>query len=272
MGTPTEPLTAEALQRALHELLTHRASGALVVVEVVNTVDSTNAQLLSEAKNADGHFLIARQQTAGVGRRGAAWQSPPSGNLYLSYCFHTSQPLSLVSLLPLAFGVEIAQELESKLAISIQLKWPNDLYVDGKKCGGMLLETKTLQDGITAVVVGVGVNVSSHPSEELLGRPVTSLQSSHKEPVLLKEVALAVMRAIVLVSDLPSADVSKRLKRQWPERDLLLNKEVCVSQSAGNEVRGIAKGIAEDGGLYVDCGGRMETFYAGEVSLGHIGH
>ena len=90
--------------------------------------------------------------------------------------------------------------------------------------------------------------------------------------MLLKGVALAVMRAIVLVSDLPSADVSKRLKRQWPERDLLLNKEVCVSQSAGNDVRGVAKGIAEDGGLYVDCGGRIETFYAGEVSLGHIGH
>ena len=272
MTTSKEPLTAEVLQRALHPHVTQRASGVLAVVEVVDTVDSTNAQLLSEATSADGQFLIARQQTAGVGRRGATWQSPPSGNLYLSYCFHTSQPLSLVSILPLAFGVEIARELESELAISIQLKWPNDLYLDGKKCGGMLLETKALQDGVTAVVVGVGVNVSSHPSEELLGRPVTSLQSGHNKPVLIKEVALAVMRAIILVADLPSADIYNRLRRQWPQRDLLFNKEVCVSQSAGTEVRGIARGIAEDGGLQVDCGGRMETFYAGEVSLGHIGH
>jgi BirA family biotin operon repressor/biotin-[acetyl-CoA-carboxylase] ligase len=271
MTTFTEPLTAVALQRALHEHLTQSGCGALAAVEVVDTVDSTNAQLLSEAAGSSAHFLIARQQTAGVGRRGGSWQSPPSGNLYLSYCFHTPQPLAVVSLLPLAFAVEIASELESKLGISIQLKWPNDLYLDGKKCGGMLLETKTLQDGVTAVVIGVGVNVASHPNEELLGRPVTSLQSGRHEPVVLEDVALAVMRAIILVSGLQFSDISNLLRGRWPERDFLLNKEVCVSQSAGAEVRGVAKGIAGDGGLRVDCGGRMETFYAGEVSLGHVG-
>lgn len=271
MTTSTEALNAEVLQRALREQLTLSESGLFAAVEVVDTVDSTNAQLLSEAAGSDAHFLIARQQTAGVGRRGGTWQSPPSGNLYLSYCFHTSQPLSVVSLLPLTFGVGIARELESTLGICIQLKWPNDLYLDGKKCGGMLLETKTMQDGVTAVVVGVGINVASHPNEELLGRPVTALQSTCQETVVLEDVALAVMRAIIAVSDLSATDITNCLRRQWPERDFLLNKEVCVSQSAGIDVRGVAKGVAEDGGLKVDCGGRMEVFYAGEVSLGHVG-
>ena len=270
MTTSIEALSAEVLQRALREKLIRSESGSFAAVEVVDTVDSTNAQLLSEAAGSDAHFLIALQQTAGVGRRGGTWQSPPSGNLYLSYCFHTSQPLSVVSLLPLTFGVEIARELESTLGICIQLKWPNDLYLDGKKCGGMLLETKTIQDGVTAVVVGVGVNVASHPNEELLGRPVTALQSTRQESVVLEDVAVAVMRAIIAVSDLSTADITNCLRRQWPERDFLLNKEVCVSQSAGIDVRGVAKGVAEDGGLKVDCGGRMEIFYAGEVSLGHV--
>lgn len=271
MTTSTEALNAELLQRALREQLTQSKSGSFAAVEIVDTIDSTNTQLLSEAASSDAHFLIARQQTAGVGRRGGIWQSPPSGNLYLSYCFHTAQPLSVVSLLPLAFGVEIARRLELKLGTCIQLKWPNDLYLDGKKCGGMLLETKTIQEGVTAVVVGVGVNVASHPNEELLGRPVTALQSDRQEPVVLEDVALAVMQAIIAVSDLSYADITNCLRRQWPERDFLLNKEVCVSQSAGISVRGVAKGIAEDGGLQVDCGGRMEVFYAGEVSLGHVG-
>lgn len=270
MTTSTEALNAEVLQRALREQLTRSESGSFAAVEVVETVDSTNAQLLSEAAGSNAHFLIALQQTAGVGRRGGTWQSPPSGNLYLSYCFHTSHPLSVVSLLPLTFGVEIARELESTLGICIQLKWPNDLYLDGKKCGGVLLETKTIQDGVTAVVVGVGVNVTSHPNEELLGRPVTALQSTRQESVVLEDVALAVMRAIIAVSDLSTADITNCLRHQWPERDFLLNKEVCVSQSAGIDVRGVAKGIAVDGGLQVDCGGRMEIFYAGEVSLGHV--
>ena len=271
MTTSTHALNAELLQRALREQLARSESGSFATVEVVDTIDSTNAQLLSEAVGSDAHFLIARQQTAGVGRRGGIWQSPPSGNLYLSYCFHTSQPLSVVSLLPLTFGVEIARELESKLGTCIQLKWPNDLYLDGKKCGGMLLETKMMQDGVTAIVIGVGVNVASHPNEELLGRPVTALQSDRQEPVALDDVALAVMRAIIAVSDLSAVDITNCLRRQWPERDFLLNKEVCVSQSTGIGVRGVAKGIAEDGGLQVDCGGRMEVFYAGEVSLGHVG-
>lgn len=270
MTTSTEALNAEVLQRALREQLTRSESGSFAAVEVVDTVDSTNAQLLSEAAGSNAHFLIALQQTAGVGRRGGTWQSPPSGNLYLSYCFHTPQPLSVVSLLPLTFGVEIARELESTLGICIQLKWPNDLYLDGKKCGGMLLETKTMQDGVTAVVVGVGVNVASHPNEELLGRPVTALQSTRQESVVLEDVALAVMRAIIAVSNLSTADITNCLRHQWPERDFLFNKAVCVSQSAGIDVRGVAKGIAVDGGLQVDCGGRMEIFYAGEVSLGHV--
>ena len=124
---------------------------------------------------------------------------------------------------------------------------------------------------VTAVVVGVGVNVASHPNEELLGRPLTALQSTRQETVVLEDVALAVMRAIIAVSDLSTADITNCLRRQWPERDFLLNKEVCVSQSAGIDVRGVANGVAEDGGLKVDCGGRMEVFYAGEVSLGHVG-
>ena len=271
MTSSTETLHTDPLAQTLYEQLTQSGSGSPVAIQMVDTIGSTNAQLLLEAAGSDAHFLIAREQTAGVGRRGGTWQSPPSGNLYLSYCFHTSQPLSAVSLLPLAFGVEIATELESTLGIAIQLKWPNDLYFEGKKCGGMLLETKSLQDGVTAVVVGVGINIASHPNEQLLGRPVTSLQSGRCEPVALEDVALAVMRAIMLVSDLPSADVSKRLRHQWPERDFLLNKEVCVSQPMGIEVLGVAKGIAEDGGLRVECGGRMKTFYAGEVSLGHVG-
>lgn len=241
------------------------------VIEVVDSITSTNAKLLSEAEQSAAHFLIARQQTAGVGRRGGAWQSPPSGNLYLSYCFHTTEPLSVVALLPLALGVEIALEIESKFGVSIQLKWPNDLYLNGKKFGGILLETKTLKDDVTAVVVGVGVNVANHPDEELLGRPVTSLQCAQDELIPLESVAIAVMTAIKFVSELPAIEVSDRLGNHWPSRDLLLHQGVTVSQSAGIDVRGVAKGIAKDGGLRVDCGGRVETFYAGEVSLGHVG-
>lgn len=243
------------------------------IIDVVNSIASTNAKLLSEAEQSANHFLIARQQTAGVGRRGGVWQSPPSGNLYLSYCFHTVQPLSTVALMPLAFGIEIATRVEACLGASIDIKWPNDLYLNGKKCGGILLETKSLASSAIAVVVGVGLNVASHPNEALLGRPTTCLQSTCEQKIVLSDVAHAVMTAIKDVSELSAEQLSDRLMCHWPERDFLLNKEVNVSQGGsdiGAEVRGIARGIAPDGGLRVDCNGRIETFYAGEVSLGHV--
>ena len=271
VAAPAMILDGEVLRRQFAARFAHGERGAAFTVEVVDSIPSTNARLLSNARQSASHFLIARQQTAGVGRRGGVWQSPPSGNLYLSYCFHTSLSLSVVALLPLAFGVEIAREIESVLGISIQLKWPNDLYLDGKKCGGLLLETKALEDDVMALVVGVGVNVASHPSQTLLGRPVTSLQSVLDEPISSERVAIAVMAAIKVVSELKDLEISALLTNHWSTRDLLLEQKVTVSQAAGAQVTGIARGIAADGGLQVDCGGRVETFYAGEVSLGHVG-
>ena len=268
---PNVTMDCNSLRRRFDAEWTQGEADVACVIEVVDSITSTNAKLLSEAEQSAAHFLIARQQTAGVGRRGGAWQSPPSGNLYLSYCFHTTEALSVVALLPLALGVEIALEIESKFGVSIQLKWPNDLYLNGKKFGGILLETKTLKDDVTAVVVGIGVNVANHPNEELLGRPVTSLQCASEEPIPLESVAIAVMTAIKFVSELPAIEVYDRLVSLWPSRDLLLHQPVTVSQSAGRDVRGVAKGIATDGGLRVDCGDRIETFYAGEVRLGHVG-
>ena len=273
MNDRSEFLDGALLQR---KLARQSLRGAAARVELVENIRSTNAKLISEAERADNHFLIAHQQTAGVGRRGGVWQSPPSGNLYLSYCFHTQQPLAEVALMPLAFGVEIAQGIESKFASLLSLKWPNDLYLRGKKCGGVLLDTKALANDVMAVVVGVGINVASHPDEKLLGRPTTCLQSECQEPIALFEVALAVMSAITLICELPPAEVSQRLMRQWSKRDFLLGQPVVVSQgsgAAGTTVRGVAQGIAPDGGLRIDLGDTTETFYAGDVSLGHVsGH
>ena len=93
MNDGSQFLDGASLQRTLAG---QSLRGAAARVEVVENIRSTNAKLILEAERSDNHFLIAHQQTAGVGRRGGVWQSPPSGNLYLSYCFHTQQPLSEV--------------------------------------------------------------------------------------------------------------------------------------------------------------------------------
>ena len=258
---------ATALQDQLNESIGHRAR-----VECVERLTSTNAVLKRGALESHDTFLLAGQQSMGVGRRGSAWQSPPNGNLYLSYCFHTETSLADLSLLPLAFGLAIADWVESEWAVDVKIKWPNDFFIGGEKCGGILLETVSLPDDSahqrTAVIVGVGINVESHPSYQSIDRPATALQAHVDFPVSLSRVALLVMTAVIEVCRLETTQVRRRLALYWPRRDLLLNRPVSVPMLGDGF--GIARGLSVDGGLHVEFQGVLETVYAGEVTLGHV--
>ena len=258
---------ATPLQDQHNESIGHRAR-----VECVERLTSTNAVLKRDALESHDTFLLAGQQSLGVGRRGSVWQSPAEGNLYLSYCFHTETSLADLSLLPLAFALAIADRVESEWAIDVKIKWPNDLFVGGEKCGGILLETISLPGDSatqrTAVIVGVGINVASHPSYQSIDRPATALQAHVDAPVSLSRIAFLAMTAIVAVCRLETTQVRRRLALGWPRRDLLLNLPVSVPV-LGDGI-GIARGLSLDGGLNVEFRGALETVYAGEVTLGHV--
>ena len=237
-------------------------------LEVVDTIGSTNAELKARAASSHETLFLAREQTAGVGRRGSLWQSPPSGNLYLSYCVHSRRPLNELSLWSLGITVVAADALERELSLDCKIKWPNDLYLAGMKVGGVLLETVSLTDDGVAVVIGVGLNIASHPDPQLLQRPVTCL-SKHTESALdLSMVVDVIAPAIVELCRLSHDELQALVMSSWPRRDLLLNQRVAVS--ALGEGVGIARGLSPDGGLEVEFAGKRRTVYAGEVSLGHV--
>ena len=235
---------------------------------VVETIDSTNAQLKSQAVMSNQALLLAREQTAGIGRRGSPWQSPPTGNLYLSYCVHSGRPLAELSLWSLGVTTAVADALEGELSLECEIKWPNDLYLNGMKVGGVLLETVNLPGDDVAVVVGVGLNVASHPDPALLQRPVTCISKHTDTSVDLSMVAAVVSSALVKMCRLSHAALQTWLISSWPSRDMLLNQPVVVPTLG--EGLGIARGLSHDGGLQVEFAGKLRTVYAGEVSLGHV--
>ena len=239
-----------------------------VQLTVVDTIDSTNAQLKAEAVTTNQTLLLARRQTAGVGRRGSPWQSPPAGNLYLSYCVHSDRPLTELSLWSLGVTVAVADALERELSLECKIKWPNDLYLNDMKFGGVLLETASLPSDDVAVVIGVGLNVASHPDPALLQRPVTCICKHTDTSVDLSMVAAVVSAALVDMCRLSHAALQAWLTSSWPSRDMLLNQPVAVP--ALGESLGIARGLSYDGGLQVEFAGKLRTVYAGEVSLGHV--
>ena len=132
----------------------------------------------------------------------------------------------------------------------------------------MLLETVNLPGNDFAVVIGVGLNVASHPDPALLHRPGTCISKHTDRSVDLPMVAALVSAALVDMCRLSDAALRARLISSWPSRDMLLNQPVAVPTLG--EGLGIARGLSHDGGLQVEFAGKIRTVYAGEVSLGHV--
>ncbi|MCB1124785.1 MAG: biotin--[acetyl-CoA-carboxylase] ligase, partial [Verrucomicrobiae bacterium] len=127
----------------------------------LNAIDSTNdhaTRLLANDYEAP-FIVISNQQTLGRGRMGRTWYSPPSSNLYMSLGSRPYVRPDRMQLFTLWMGVNVARHLKEGLHLEIGLKWPNDLYFDGKKLGGMLTEARVDTDYLRELIFGIGLNV-----------------------------------------------------------------------------------------------------------------
>lgn len=141
----------------------------------LDSIDSTNLEALRLARSgaAEGTIVWAREQTSGRGRRGRQWTSPP-GNLYLSLLLRPSVRPAEAAGLGFLGAIALAEVLSGLLPgeRAIRCKWPNDVMVDCAKIAGILLEAEAIGAAAPVLVLGIGVNVESHP--EGLAYPVTS--------------------------------------------------------------------------------------------------
>src|SRR5436190_15218656 len=173
------------------ELLRPRLGGLASKVFFFSTIGSTNdfAASLAAAGDAEGTVVIADQQTAGRGRRGRTWFSPPGAGLYVSVVLRPArarvEPDRATALITLAAGVALAEAVERTTGLRAEIKWPNDLLVGPRKLAGILAEgvSAPMSAAVQSVVLGYGLNVSAlHPPPDLAAR-VTSLESELGRPV-----------------------------------------------------------------------------------------
>ena len=136
-------------------------------IEVFDELPSTNSYLKDEGNRAkhissvlcEGLLILAEHQTAGRGQRNRVWQTKPGENLTFSFCFHPHQLKRLPSL-TLLVAVACAEAIEKLIKIPIDIKWPNDLFADGRKISGILIESALLGNKVENLVVGIGLNVN----------------------------------------------------------------------------------------------------------------
>lgn len=238
-------------------------------LEMMAEIDSTNEALKRRATESDIHglCLIAEQQTAGRGRLGKCWISPPESNLYLSlgWCLETD-PAELGGL-SLAIGAAIADNLESGFDVPVQLKWPNDMYLGGLKCGGILVELIHSGEDGCHVVVGVGLNIAMPESDsQAIDQPWTDLASHLSDTPSRDEVAGLVLKGLVSVLDGWQVSSLANWLARWSSRDFLKGCDVAVQQG-GVSVTGRAAGVDPVGALLVETAEGVVSVHSGEASM-----
>jgi len=264
-GTLPDDLAA-ALGPA-HERLGPFASRLRHVASVGSTNDIAAALAASGA--AEGTAVVADQQTAGRGRRGHTWFSPPGSGLYVSVVLRpggADDAARAITLLTLTAGVAVAEGVRAASGLPAAIKWPNDLLVERRKLAGILAEAVASPHGVQAVVLGYGINVrtSAYPPE--LASRATSIEAELGRPV---------DRGLVLAETL-AALAARYADLAAGRFDAILGAwRAMAPSSRGATVewatpdgprRGRTDGIDDDGALLVRTDAGLERIIAGELT------
>jgi BirA family biotin operon repressor/biotin-[acetyl-CoA-carboxylase] ligase len=257
------PEFAEPLDRRMPEL---SPLAARVIWHTETGSTNADAAALAESGAPEGVIVVADLQTAGRGRLGRSWSSPPGVGIYASVLFRPGA--NVARLLPLAAGVAIAEAIEDVTGLPPALKWPNDVYLDGgghspRKVAGILAEARG--SGAEAwVVVGFGINVLAAPHSPELTR-ATSIEADLGRAVDRGELfAACVARLAARYTDLTRGRRNSVLDAWRARAASSVGRRVEWSEGGG--VRsGVVSGIDDNGGLLVATDGGAASIVSGEV-------
>lgn len=240
-------------------------------IVAVNETDSTNllAFHLAEEGAKDGLVVVADSQTGGKGRLGRRWESPRGVNLYCSVILRPAMPPVRAPQLTFLSAVAVARAVESVTRLEPQIKWPNDILVNGYKVAGLLNEMSSETDTIHFVVLGIGVNLNMKREQfpEGLRHPASSLMLESGDCVNRVEFTRALLTALDSLYDDFLEHGFALVREEWLRRSMVQGRMVRIS--SGSEVsEGIVGGIDEDGALLLQRGdGVFERVLAGDVTV-----
>ncbi|MHB8168239.1 MAG: biotin--[acetyl-CoA-carboxylase] ligase [Thermoleophilia bacterium] len=233
--------------------------------EVASTADL--ARQLIERGAAEGTVVFAERQTAARGRMGRAWQTPAGQAIALSAILYPPFSPAQAPLLSLAVGLAAARAVESVTGERPLLKWPNDVYLNGRKLGGVLVEMAAELDRIRWAVASIGMNVNNSFKGTGLAGKATSLSLELGRKVSRRDLAAALLNQLDRVYGALLGEGFAWLPDAFAGLDQLRGKKVKVTLSGG-EVTGIAGGVDELGRLQVkDAQGRTQAIFSGEATL-----
>jgi BirA family biotin operon repressor/biotin-[acetyl-CoA-carboxylase] ligase len=232
-------------------------------------IGSTNdrARELAEEGAEHGEVVIAEAQTAGRGRRGRGWSSPPRRNLYFSVVLRPDLPPARAPELTLVASVAICEALR-QAGVEAGIKWPNDLHASGRKIAGILTELAAEPDRVSWVVLGIGVNVNARAEDfpEDVRAEATSVLLERGQPAPRALLAAACFTALEEWTDRHAEEGFGPVAVAWRKRSVTLGREVVV-KIEGRDIVGTAEDIDETGALLVRTRAGLERILTGDVAL-----
>jgi BirA family biotin operon repressor/biotin-[acetyl-CoA-carboxylase] ligase len=237
---------------------------------VIGSTNDVAAALAARGSECEGAIVVADAQTAGRGRRGRQWFSPPGSGLYVSIVLMPGrarhQPARATMLLTLSAGVALAEAVETATALRVDLKWPNDLFFSRRKVSGILAEATAVDHAPQPVVLGYGINISPMAYPPALRERATSLETEAGHPVDRALVFVETLAAVAQrYEDLLAGRFDAILDAWRLRAPSAVGARVSWAGTAG-QVTGVTAGIDDDGALRVNVDGRMERIVAGEIT------
>jgi BirA family biotin operon repressor/biotin-[acetyl-CoA-carboxylase] ligase len=235
-------------------------------VNVISVIDSTNQYVKDQrADLTSGAACLAEAQTAGRGRHGRKWHSPFGANLYLSMFWHFDGGYQALDGLSLVIGLAVSEVIEALFNVKPQLKWPNDIYFDSRKLGGVLIEVDGQFGGACQAVIGIGLNVTM-PEQENIDQPWVDLSQivggQIDRNTLSANLITALRDKLVHFEN----DGFAPFIQNWQYRHVYQDKPVRLINGKHIQ-KGVCRGIDQRGGILIENEDGITAHYGGEISV-----
>lgn len=240
-----------------------------IQIEVHSVIDSTNSYLLRRIPHQvkQGQVCVAEFQNSGRGRRGRQWISPFGSHIYMSMYWCLEQGISAAMGLSVVAALAVSDSIYKLYNVDVELKWPNDIYANGKKLAGILieLEGQALESSHCVIGIGLNINMPAKAAEDI-DQPWTDLQTVTSGEIDRNHLVSTLIQCLIVRLNQHKVNGISTMLHDWFKQDLYLNKPVRLI-TGEKETLGICRGINNQGALLLEVDRQVKPIYGGEVSL-----
>ncbi|OLN23221.1 biotin--[acetyl-CoA-carboxylase] ligase [Domibacillus antri] len=246
-------------------LETVRIGKRIVFKESVESTQKEAHRLAEEA--AEGTLVIAEEQTAGRGRMTRPWHSPKYTGIWMSVILKPNLPPFKAPQFTLITAVAVTEAIRDAAGIMPEIKWPNDLLLNGKKITGILTELQADSDQIRSIIIGIGMNVNQREFPEELANIATSIFIEKGETVPRAKIVQAIMKNLEIYYDEYMTNGFGLIKEKWESYAISIGRHI-IARTVTGTIRGRALGITDEGVLKLeDENGVIHDIYSADIEI-----